>query len=235
VITKDDYKKALNILTEFQLNVLKILYSCPNSSATAKELAELLNFKSFHAANLNIGEIGKKIVSFLNIQIDNYYNGKEERPAYFKVIGDYSEEYGWEMNTNLQNALEELSIVSIDEKYFDEISYNEGIKLFKEGKVKQIFTNIYERNPKARKECIKYYGYSCSICGFNFEKVYGKIGESFIEIHHLTPVSEINNIYNIDPIKDLRPVCSNCHSMIHRKQSPYTIDEVKKMVRAIST
>jgi len=62
-----------------------------------------------------------------------------------------------------------------------------------------------------------------------FEEVYGEIGIGFIHVHHLVPISEIGTSYKIDPVKDLIPVCPNCHAMIHkRKPIPYTVDEIKE-------
>ncbi len=87
----------------------------------------------------------------------------------------------------------------------------------KEGHKKIIAVNSYERNPKARLECINKYGVSCVVCGFNFEKNYGERGTDFIHVHHLIAVSDIGEEYVVNPIKDLRPVCPNCHAMLHRK------------------
>jgi 5-methylcytosine-specific restriction enzyme A len=50
--------------------------------------------------------------------------------------------------------------------------------------------NAYERNPKARKDCIKYYGATCSVCDFNFADKYGNVGAGFIHVHHLKPLAE---------------------------------------------
>ena len=99
-----------------------------------------------------------------------------------------------------------------------------------EGARRQITINAYERNPKARKRCISYYGTKCLICGFDFNEFYGPIGKDYILVHHLIPLSEINEKYDVDPIKDLRPVCANCHAIIHKGQSPTTIEEVKQMI-----
>ena len=81
-----------------------------------------------------------------------------------------------------------------------------------------------------RKECIEHYGTTCSICNFNFEKIYGKIGENFIHVHHLTDISIIAENYNVNPIIDLRPVCPNCHAMLHKKVPAYTIEEIKLFI-----
>jgi len=41
--------------------------------------------------------------------------------------------------------------------------------------------------------------------------------ESEEVVHHLVPISKIGKKYRVDPIKDLRPVCPNCHAVIHLK------------------
>ena len=62
------------------------------------------------------------------------------------------------------------------------------------------------------------------------EKTYGEIGKKFIHIHHLVKISDIKEEYMIDPIEDLRPVCPNCHAMLHKKEPPFTIEELKGML-----
>jgi len=74
----------------------------------------------------------------------------------------------------------------------------------------------YERDRGNRKECIAHYGYVCQVCGMDFEKTYGELGKNFIEVHHLHPVSQGER--KVNPIEDLIPLCSNCHSMIHRQE-----------------
>ena len=100
-----------------------------------------------------------------------------------------------------------------------------------EGAKKKIHINAYERNSQARKKCIEKYGAICSICNFDFKKIYGSLGEGYIHVHHLTPLSEINKEYKVNPIKDLRPVCPNCHAMLHRKIPAYSIDEIKDILK----
>jgi len=101
-------------------------------------------------------------------------------------------------------------------------------KKFKEGRVIKLQVNAYERNRRAREKCIKIYGVSCVICGFNFEDVYGKLGKGFIHVHHLKEIASRKEEYEINPIKDLRPVCPNCHAMIHSPKKKLTISTLKK-------
>ena len=95
-----------------------------------------------------------------------------------------------------------------------------------EGSTKKVSVNIYERSVGARKKCIEHYGLTCSVCNFNFGKEFGKLGEGFIHVHHLKQLAHIGKEYKIDPIKDLRPICPNCHSMLHRKNPPLSIKEL---------
>ena len=65
------------------------------------------------------------------------------------------------------------------------------------------------------------------VCDFNFEKVYGSIGYQFIHVHHLNPMATNKQENKVNPIDDLRPVCPNCHSMLHKDNPPLTIEELK--------
>ncbi len=106
----------------------------------------------------------------------------------------------------------------------------EGAGTFHEGAVRQILWSKYERNPKARKLCIESHGVSCAVCGFNFGDVYGEVGANYIEVHHLTPLSQIGGEHEVDPVEDMVPICPNCHAMVHRKNPPYTVEELKKAI-----
>ncbi len=97
-----------------------------------------------------------------------------------------------------------------------------------EGAARQILVNAYERSPKARKKCLEHYGYSCAVCSFSFEEKYGAIGKHFIHVHHLISLAEIDGRYKVDPLKDLRPICPNCHAMIHSKKPMFSIGELRR-------
>jgi predicted HNH restriction endonuclease len=101
-----------------------------------------------------------------------------------------------------------------------------------EGATIERLVNSYERNPLARQMCIKKYGANCHICGFSFGVTYGKALEGFIHVHHILQLSEVGKDYKVDPIADLRPVCPNCHAVIHhRRNPPYSIEEVQSFLR----
>lgn len=99
----------------------------------------------------------------------------------------------------------------------------------REGAAKQITINAFERNQEARRKCLMHHGYHCAVCQFLFEQQFGEIGRNYIHVHHLVPISDIQVEYKIDPQKDLRPVCPNCHAMLHRKTPPYSIEELQEI------
>ncbi|MDB6108290.1 MAG: endonuclease [Pedosphaera sp.] len=102
---------------------------------------------------------------------------------------------------------------------------------FVEGATKTISINIYERSQKARKVCICEYGCICSVCGFDFEKKYGALGKDFIHVHHIRELASIGKQYTLNPKDDLRPVCPNCHAMLHKSKPAYTIAELKVLIK----
>lgn len=108
-------------------------------------------------------------------------------------------------------------------------SNNEDQKAYIEGKSNQVYLTKYERNPHARKKCIEHFGLSCLVCQLNFEKIYGEIGKDFIHVHHVNKISTIGKTYQVNPIKDLIPVCPNCHAMIHKREIPYNLDEIREI------
>ncbi|MCO5424582.1 DUF3427 domain-containing protein [Enterococcus faecalis] len=108
--------------------------------------------------------------------------------------------------------------------------FAQGRREFIEGKRISRTVNVYEREPKAREACLAYYGFTCKVCDFNFKKVYGDIGEKFIHVHHEKELSLVTESYEIDPIKDMKPVCPNCHSMLHRRKPAYSIKELRDII-----
>ena len=84
----------------------------------------------------------------------------------------------------------------------------------------------YERSRINRAACIEVHGTNCKICGFNFNSFFGELGDGFIHVHHIVPISEMGGSYILNPAKDLIPVCPNCHSMLHRKKPALLPEEL---------
>ncbi|HHX61624.1 MAG TPA: EVE domain-containing protein [Epulopiscium sp.] len=97
-----------------------------------------------------------------------------------------------------------------------------------EGAKKQITVNAYERSYLARRRCLEHYGVQCVVCGFNATEIYGREFENKIHVHHIKPLNEIGKEYVVDPVRDLVPVCPNCHMIIHSREPAYLPGEIKE-------
>ena len=102
---------------------------------------------------------------------------------------------------------------------------------YTEGATKQVYVNAHERSSKARLECMRHYGTSCYVCGFDFSKVYGnELGAGFIHVHHLVDISTIGEEYIVNPVQDMRPLCPNCHAMVHKRKPSIDPDGLKEII-----
>lgn len=218
---KQLFTKA-DFFTQKEIDLLKIVYSFPEHSARASDIYMLLGYKKYPPVNALVGRMGKKIASEVNIPLSERYNGTYR--GWDVLFNGRSIGVGgwlWTLKDEYIQILEEMNMVEEDFNSDEKIE-NPGYEI-EEGNCYIRNRVFYERNPIARKKCIEYYGWKCYICRFDFLQIYGEVGRGFIEVHHIVPISEINGQYTINPIRDLRPVCSNCHSMIHRKKG-VTID-----------
>ena len=109
---------------------------------------------------------------------------------------------------------------------------NREIDFLPEGALTKVMVNRYERSPKNRAACLAHYGFQCFCCGFDFGIFYGDFADSFIHVHHRTPVSELGENYLVDPINDLIPLCPNCHAAIHLDNPPIDPIELRELIRS---
>lgn len=150
---------------------------------------------------------------------------------------------------NVEEAIEELksknnpdyseliSILEADFLNFETIKNDiqsetaDKFTVLKEGEKKIIFTTLYERNPKLRKQAVQIHGTTCMACGFNFKEFYGQRGTDYIEVHHIKPLSQRNEEVEINPSTDLVVLCANCHRMIHRKKNDIlSLEELRTLI-----
>lgn len=177
---------------------------------------------------------------------DLYYTGITSFYARFKLLEEYTDdtlslqhlhEHGYEgiprsvrecKDKGLIDFLLHPHQMTYEDAY--DVDYPEDDDKLYEGALMKVNANKYERNQKARRECVEKKGYKCLVCGQDFEATYGEIGIGFIHVHHLTPISSIGKEYQLNVDTDLAPVCPNCHYMLHRKNPPYTIEELKDIL-----
>jgi predicted HNH restriction endonuclease len=103
--------------------------------------------------------------------------------------------------------------------------------LLSEGEILRTLRTVYVRDPNARSQCIAKYGARCFICEFSFKTTYRKVADEFIHVHHVRPLSSVRRRHTVDPVKHLRPVCPNCHAVLHLRNPAYSIQQVKSFLR----
>lgn len=99
------------------------------------------------------------------------------------------------------------------------------------GAVLKIPVNRYERDLDARTACIAYHGAACSVCRMTFRRVYDGVPPGFMHVHHVVPPTALGRGYVFDPIRDLRPICPNCHALVHMTDPPISLIEAISRVR----
>lgn len=154
----------------------------------------------------------------------------------------------WVLRPNLAEALEQLNLVGdslsiapTDEAKASadpaEVSEEAAAAIpveFREGALKRRWVNAYERDDKARAACVAHHGARCQACGFDFAQTYGPLGAGFTHVHHVVPLAQIRQSYKVDPIRDLIPLCPNCHAMIHRgaasAREAMTLEDLRALI-----
>jgi 5-methylcytosine-specific restriction protein A len=98
-----------------------------------------------------------------------------------------------------------------------------------EGGKSRVLVNKYERSRVNRAICLSIHGFICVGCSIRMGDFYGPIGEGVIHVHHVEPVSLMEGPRKLNPALDLVPLCPNCHSIVHRKNPPLSIEELKEV------
>ena len=103
-----------------------------------------------------------------------------------------------------------------------------------EGKISFRMHKFRERDSKLRNKAIesfldKHKKLFCEVCKFSFVDKYGEIGNGFIEVHHMKPISTFSD-GEVTEIENLKLVCSNCHRMIHRGDPEKTFYDLREQL-----
>jgi 5-methylcytosine-specific restriction protein A len=100
-----------------------------------------------------------------------------------------------------------------------------------EGRKIVYYTTRYERDRRNREIAIQRNKPICQACGFSFEDKYGALGEGYIEVHHIKPLSSMDGETHVNPETDLICLCSNCHRMVHRRRGDVvTLEELQEII-----
>ena len=204
------------------MHMLRLHFHAKNQTTTAHELAIAVGYTHRSVANSLYGRLARQIGEMLD-----FSPGSVRVNSIVRTTTPHGH-WLWTLRPEFASAIQALGWVdSSDVLLPEEIA---ATTEFKEGSTICVTVNRYERNSDARRACIAEYGTDCRICGFNFSATFGSIGDGFIHVHHVKPLSEINGEYSIDPVTDLQPVCPNCHAMLHRRVPAFTIPEIRAIL-----
>ncbi len=232
--TKDELVLALDLYLRvgFGSNAGHV----PESHPEVVALSQLLNRLPFHdsrpdaARFRNANAVHMKLSNFL--RLDPAYPGAGLR------AGSKKDVEVWNEFANDRNRLRSMAaaIRSFAQPY--SIPDKPSLSLEEEdeapeGRVLLRQHRIRERNAqlvrKKRLLALKRTGtLDCQVCGFDFGKRYGSLGDGFIECHHTVPLHLLRPA-QVTRLQDLSLVCANCHRMLHRGAGT-TVESLSRLV-----
>ncbi len=220
-----DYQRALARvqIAPHHKRMLAVHLHAPQRTLTATQMAHALGYSSYRAANIHYGTLGRLVCKVLG-----WAPLPRQTVASLAKFQKRQGEWHWILRAEVAHALEDLGWGTNEQPCLpEEVHHAEP---HYEGAVRTIKVNAYERNSAAREECVRHHGCSCTVCGIALADQYGEAAQGLIHVHHLRPLAARGARYRVDPIQDLRPVCPTCHAVIHVRNPPFTIDEVKQMM-----
>lgn len=213
-------KFRLDVFSKPLVDLMKYRYSeRKDSFQTYLDLARSQNQRfTFQINGKPIEETTSK-TEWEDIEIEvgrSYFDSKEEFAALSKALFDF-------LCLVLYLMVNEIEWAQTDG---EEAKY--------EGALTSALVNKYERSRYNRAICLQFYGFECRGCGDALEKKYGPLGADVIHVHHIIPVSQMGGSYKLNPIRDLIPLCPNCHNIVHRINPPLAISDLHKITGLIS-
>lgn len=237
-ISQDNQVKGIHRIVDENGEIESVAILCTiNGESYQNEWIEYDNVLKYYLYGTTVN--GKKKFSTDYKSNQAVINSKDKYPIHTFVRNKKTEKFRYKGEYNFYDVSSDLdgAMYFILEKSnskntnikISEISAQD-IENFPEGKVKERLHKYKERNPKVIKEAKdkfkKEHGkLYCQVCGFDFEEVYGEIGQDYIEGHHTKPVSELKED-DATNVNDILLVCSNCHRMLHRKRPCLTKEEL---------
>ncbi len=231
-----DYASALQrakaSLTTLEVDLLAALVAAPENELSAGQIATLFGLAHHAPLNGAIVRLAKKLTKAVGVEAPMRSDGS---PRWWHVVaeGRYSPDHSrffWKLRPGLRDATIAVGICTVDGGPFPD-AIGACDEPFFEGASKVVRINAYERNPVARRRCIEHHGTTCSVCGVSFGVIYGLIAEGVIHVHHLRPIADCGGEdYQVDPITELRPVCPNCHVVLHLRRPPLSIEELRRII-----
>ena len=216
--------------------MLKAHYRAPGRKITATALAHAAGYSTYSAANVQYGKFAHRLCDSLHFSPPIGNSGK---PTFTYVLASPSKlssaDWEWTMHDVVALAIEQSNIFSSGTAATDSAPVYPGdvtdVSTYAEGATLQVTVNLFERSRTARDACIAYWGSICSVCKLDFQLTYGADSNRCIHVHHLKPLSSLRSAQEVNPVNDLRPVCPNCHTVLHTTKPPTSIGELRRRLR----
>jgi 5-methylcytosine-specific restriction protein A len=199
------------------------------------ELSNLLRRLPLHPSSITKRETFRNANS-VDLQLANFlaFDKRSESKGMGRVSKADKEIFEEFEGNRKQLAIEAAFIRENYEKFSPPNEGEEDGYEADEGRIVLRIHKSYERNSKlvaTKKARVmeKLGTLACEVCGFDFQKAYGDLGNGFAECHHKKPVSEMGESEKTTA-EDLAILCSNCHRMIHRKRPWKSIHELRAML-----
>ena len=238
-----EYKRALRVVLNdspvAHVAMLRAHVAAPAHQITASELARAAGYSGYEPANLQYGKFAHRICDELSL---TPAIGNSGEPTYTYVLASSrklpNSDWLWTLREVVVEAMAALESddtppVEVDAGpvYADEVPAAGPTYL--EGAVVSRLVNARERNSDARAACLDYWGTTCVACEVDCSTIYGVDPSRFVHVHHLQPLSSLSTPTATDPKADLRPVCPNCHTVLHMTTPPMSIAALRARMRQL--
>lgn len=208
LVTPIDYEILIGNNPDFKwIRKVKVIARAPEAH---NPKPDILNFKKpnrAHTYRLNVIDTNRPLIEIQTI-VWNCFEGMLKEGL-----------------DNIEESILNQNLGDIDLSAFEG---NEKIA-FKKHLLRERSSKLIEEK---KQRAIVANNLKCECCEFNFESNYGFLGTGFIECHHKIPINQGERITNLD---DLALVCSNCHRMLHRKNSDgeyFSVLELKSLIKS---
>lgn len=110
-----------------------------------------------------------------------------------------------------------------------------------EGQLRTRTTAYRTRSRQLRNAAVEHYTRNgtirCAACSFDFGLAYVDVGDGYIQIHHLEPISfgGERELTLVEAVGKVRPLCANCHVMVHRRDPWLSIENLTDALRVTYT
>lgn len=221
--------KYFNIQKKKKINAEEIVNSLVDLGGIAHY--KQIYFQLVKRGQTDFSEVKDPLASVRNkLETNTQSNSYGKSNLFYSVFGVEAHKGIWGLvdyidETKIDQAINTLSELEPEELH----KATEGGRKLKQHKT---IERDYKLPKKVKEKFLKKNGsLYCEVCGFDFFKTYGDLGNGYIEAHHIKPLSKLEK-EEIVTENDFNLVCANCHRMLHRKGENITAEDLKKLFRS---